>query len=408
LTVLSIYWGALFGVYDRLPNLTVWIVDFDAQVAPYNTGTSPIVGPFVTKAFRELEPQVVNNLGWTVKSAGDFDYDPIRVREGIYDEDAWMAIIVNANATTLLQNAVINGNSSYDPTGAGQIIFNSARDQTTTASYVLPALLDVLLPLVGEFGKEWATKLGRNASSQNVFRTPQAVNPAIGFSLIDLRPFTPPASSPAISIGLIYLIIISFFSFSFLMPIHALFMIPKDHAPIKQWHILTWRISSSIVAYFFLSLFYSLVSLAFQVPFSNDSAPPTEGALNANAYGKGSFAVYWMLNWVGMTALGLPSENMAMILGMPYASLWLVFWVITNVATSFNAMELESSFFRWGYAWPLNRIVRASRTIIFDTKSSIGEDFGILFAWCAASLLFFPFASFVMKWKNQRAQRKAK
>lgn len=356
LIVLSLYWGALFTVYDNLPKLTVWIVDFDAKIAPYNTTTTtPIIGPFVTNAFMNLQPQTVDNLGWTVKSAADFDYDPIAVRQGIYDEKAYLAIIVNANATTLLQEAVKNGNSSYDPAGAAQIIYNTARDESTIITYILPALLDVLFSLLSNFGKEWASILAQDASIQNVFQTPQAVNPGIGFSLIDLRPFTPPTGTPAISIGLIYLIIISFFSFSFLMPIHGLFMTNKDHAPIHKAHLLIWRITSSIVAYFFLSLFYSLVSLAFQIPFSNNSASPTESAFNANAYGRGSFVVYWMLNWVGMTALGLPSENMAMILGTPYASLWLVFWVITNVATSFYSIVLESDFYRWGYAWPLNR-----------------------------------------------------
>jgi len=408
-----LYWGALFTVYDNLPKLTVWVVDFDAKIAPYNTTTiTPIVGPFITNAFDNLKLQTVDNLGWTVRSAADFDYNPISVRQGIYDENAFVALIVNANATILLQEAVNNGNSSYDPAGAAQIIYNTARDETTMSSYILPALLDVLFPSI----------LAQNASTQNVFRTPQAVNPGIGFSLIDLRPFTPPAGTPAISIGLIYLIIIAFFSFAFLMPIHALFMTNKDHAPIHKTHLLIWRISSSIVAYFFLSLFYFLVSLAFQIPFSNNSASHTEGALNAKAYGKGSFVVYWMLNWVGMTALGLPSENMAMILGTPYASLWLVFSVITNVATSFYAIVLESDFYRWGHAWPLNsstppfpsqietRVAdlsscHGSRTIIFDTKSAIGEDFGILFAWCAVSILLFPFASWVMQWKNMRAQR---
>ena len=250
--VLSLYWGALFTVYDRLPKLAVWIVDFDAKVAPYNTSTAtPIVGPFITNAFEKLQPQTVDNLGWMVKSAADFNFDPIAVRQGIFDENAFVAIIVNANATTLLQEAVNNGNSSYDPAGAAQVIYNTARDATTMSSYILPALLDVLFPLVSEFGKEWATILSKNASTQDVFRTPQAVNPGIGFSLIDLRPFTPPTGTPAVSIGLIYLIIISFFSFSFLMPIHALFMTNKDHAPIHKAHLLIWRLTSSIAAYFF-------------------------------------------------------------------------------------------------------------------------------------------------------------
>ena len=62
-----------------------------------------------------------------------------------------------------------------------------------------------------------------------------------------------------------------------------------------------------------------------------------------------------MLNWVGMAALGFPCENMAMILGFPWSSFFLIFWVITNVATAFYAIDLAPGFYKWGYAWPLHR-----------------------------------------------------
>jgi hypothetical protein len=353
LAVLSLFWASQFGVEQNLPSVTAWIVDFDGQTAPYNT-TPPIVGPFVTKAFSDLHPSGMSRLGWTIMSPQDFDNDPMVVRQRVYDEKAYVAIIINANATALLQAAVYQGNSSYDPTGAAQVIFVSARDQTTISSYVLPALLDTLSPITAAFGAQWVQTLSKNASTQNIFRTPQAVNPAIGFSYIDLRPFGPPTATPSVTIGLIYLIIISFFSFSFLMPVHMQFVQRKGR-PLHPRHLIAWRIISNIAAYFFLSLCYSLVSLAFQLPFSNPPVPGTVGASNPSGYGKGSFVVFWMLNWVGMIALGLPSENMAMILGTPYASMWLVFWVITNVATGFYSLDLAPGFFAWGYAWPLHR-----------------------------------------------------
>jgi hypothetical protein len=42
----------------------------------------------------------------------------------------------------------------------------------------------------------------------------------------------------------------------------------------------------------------------------------------------------------GMIALGLACENVAMIVGQPWTGLWLIFWVITNVSTSFYDIEL--------------------------------------------------------------------
>lgn len=60
-----------------------------------------------------------------------------------------------------------------------------------------------------------------------------------------------------------------------------------------------------------------------------------------------------MLNWVGMTALGLACENVSMVIGQPWTAMWLIFWVISNVSTSFYEIALEPRFYYWGYAWPL-------------------------------------------------------
>ena len=91
------------------------------------------------------------------------------------------------------------------------------------------------------------------------------------------------------------------------------------------------RWGGTILAYLFLSLAYSLVSLAFQINFSggNPVTSETQPTLieygNPTAYGRGTFPVYWMLNFVGMAALGLACENVAMVVGQPWTGLWLIF-----------------------------------------------------------------------------------
>ena len=55
-----------------------------------------------------------------------------------------------------------------------------------------------------------------------------------------------------------------------------------------------------------------------------------------------------MVNFIGMAALGLACENVAMVIGQPWTAMWLIFWVITNVSTSFYAEELSPGFYHWG------------------------------------------------------------
>jgi hypothetical protein len=345
-----------------------------------------------------------------IQSAADYNNDPMAVRQAVYDQHIWAALVVNANATALLRRAVETGDRSYDPTGAAQFIYNEARDETTYSNYIAPMVTQLQTQIRSQFGEKWASQVLSNTSlSRASFaRAPQALSPAIGFSTYNLRPFFPYTATPAVSIGLIYLIIIAFFSFSFFLPIHTKYIIPQGHPPMHFYQLIVWRWFATLVAYFFLSLAYSLVSLAFQIPFSNPpSLSDTTVVHNADAFGKGTFPVYWMLNFVDMCALGLACENVAMVVGQPWTALWLIFWVITNVSTSFYASELSPRFFYWGRARPLQQVVTGSRTLLFGTHSRLGLNFGILFAWAAVNTALFPICCIFMRWKSEGEKAKS-
>lgn len=414
LTILSLYWAVLFHAEQNSKALKIWVVDFDSQVAPY-TSTTPLVGPQLVQAAL-MQNEMPSHLGFQSRAISDFGSDPMEVRRQIYDQKAWAAIIVNANATTLLREAVNSGNASFDPLGIAQIIYVQARDETTYDQYVTPMLNKFQTEFTSMFGEQWAKQVLQNASSDatllaNIQNAPQAVNPAVGFSMFNLRPFTPAAATPSVTIGLIYLIIIAFFSFSFYMPHHMKFLTPSSKTSkktLKFPQLIIWRIFVSFTAYFFLSLFYSFVSLAFQINFTAPPGSHTEVVSPATGYGRASFVVFWVLNWVGMGALGLACENVAMIVGQPWAALWLIFWVITNVSTSFYNLDLAPRFYHWGYAWPLHNIVEADRAILFNVHSRVPQNFGILLGWVVVNIFLFPFCCYFMRWKTQRGQRKEK
>jgi hypothetical protein len=66
-----------------MSSLVVWVVDFDAQVAPYQ-GVTPMVGPQIVQATEQLNAPS-GSLGWLARSPADFNYDPMEVRSQIND-----------------------------------------------------------------------------------------------------------------------------------------------------------------------------------------------------------------------------------------------------------------------------------------------------------------------------------
>jgi hypothetical protein len=207
LSILSIYWGVFFKVETRLKHLLVYVVDMDGA-APYdNTGNQPFVGPTITQLVEQQLRSSKPTLGWAIKTGADFNNDPIEVRQAVYNWDAWAAIIINPNASALLYQAVTTGNTSYEPLGACQLVYQDSRDDTNWYDFMLPIISAFQTQAQSQVGEKWAKMVLQNASDSsalaNIQAVPQALNPAIGFSEFNLRPFYPYTSIPAVSIGLI-------------------------------------------------------------------------------------------------------------------------------------------------------------------------------------------------------------
>jgi len=222
-------------VEDNLRVLHIAVVDFDGQVAPYDTsGFAPIVGPTIKQLAQQMYDSPKPTLGWYNYDAAAFNNDPMQVRQDVYDFKAWAAIIINPNATAMLYSAIQSGNASYDPLGACQLVYVQARDNTNWDSYIFPMISSFMTEATSMVGQQWTQTVMQNATNDaslvsNAALVPQALSPAIGFSEFNLRPFYPYTTTPAVSVGLIYLIIVSFFSFSFYLPIHFKVMPPHPH-----------------------------------------------------------------------------------------------------------------------------------------------------------------------------------
>lgn len=376
LGIFSIYWGTGYKRNTRYDRLRMLVVIEDAQVV---NGTEPVIGNTLKHI---LEEPLLHELGnWLIQNLTEFEDTARSHGNSIYDEVArqvhhqeyWAGIYVPANASNDLKNAIVAGDTSYNVSQESvKVYYETGRDMMAMNSYVTPNIQKISARFAANTsGVVNGLLAGMDASS--IFSSPDSREVAtipLQFYMYDARPWNDPTLFAPSQVGLIYMIIVTFFGFNFFLEIHQ----SVASFGLKTIHLILYRILSSIFTFFIVSLVYSLVTLAFQVDFTV-------------AFGHSGFLVYWMTNFLTMWAVGAMNETMAMWCIMYYPPLlgfWMLFWVIVNISSTFTPIALLPKFYRYGYALPIHASYEITKVIFFDTyKGAMGRNFGILVAWDA-------------------------
>lgn len=367
--VFSIYWGALWKIPAH--NLQGWVVDFDGST----------VGNAVVQGLVSSSSKVT----WTERPSSEFS-GPEEVANLVVDEKTWVAIVVNSNATTALRSALSSINSSYDGAEAITVYVVEARNENAYRSLIRPSVQTTLAAISQVFAQAFLRQVGSSSSNTlaSISTTaPQILTEPISYTIDNLRPFDIPVASAITFVGLIYVLVLSFFIVNFCAAARELSGLEKA---LTTSSLIRVRIASSFVAYFTLSLFYSLLSRAFQVNFSR-------------VLGHAGFLVFWMANFVGMLAVGLALEAMMTLMTLRFVAFFMIFWIIVNVSVCFMPIDVLPHIYRYGYAFPFYNLSRAVRTIVFGTKNQLGMQFGILIAWTAVSMITIPLFQWLMRRK---------
>ncbi|OBA22748.1 hypothetical protein METBIDRAFT_75932 [Metschnikowia bicuspidata var. bicuspidata NRRL YB-4993] len=395
LGIFSIYWGSAYQRTSRFKNLRMLVVIEDDQTID---GTDPYIGDYLRQTLQTPEARELGN--WLIQNNTAFQELALKnghdiyaeVQRQVHHQRYWALIYVKPNATINLKNAIINGDTLYNVSYDSVVSFyETGRDMSAMILYVIPNLQTVGIM----FGQQQANIMElilANVNTSEVFSSMDSVKVAtssLEFTYVDARPVTDEVLIAPLQVGLIYMIIVTFFGFNFFAEIHK----GMIQAGVKKWHLVSYRVAASVSSFFFISLFFSLVTLAFQVDFTV-------------AFGKSGFLVYWMTTFITMCAVGSMNEMVGMLCVMTYPPLlgfWLLFWVISNIAATFSPIALCPDFYRYTYAMPIHAAYEINKVIFFDTyKGAIGRNFGILVAWaCIAitgmALVFFPFKNTLRK-----------
>ena len=383
LGILSIYWGADHSLMFNLEVATVSVIDLDGQE----------VGMAVQQYAREFRQKMApESLGYITPPQGTYTSNQ-QTFDALKNEDFWVGVVIQSNATELMNYAYTAGNTSYDPTGAIHVIYTEARNALLIGELIYPQLSAFLQGFQMQFAKQKQSSLVLANAQNTTALTLQALTPVpISFSLYNRAPYVPTTVEAATEIGTIYLIIVAFIS---VLMFGALNMALMGKVSLKLY--VAYRLLALPTIYFFLSLFYTVLSAVWHVPLRT-------------RFGAGGFPLYWALSFVSMQVFGSVMDgvnNVASVTLQPVTAVFFALWVISNVATGFYPIEFLSNFYKWGLAWPLRHNLIAAKTIIFlETKNLLGLNFGVLLAWMAVALVFQPLTLAFQLYKSRETWKK--
>ncbi|KAF7350864.1 DUF3533 domain-containing protein [Mycena sanguinolenta] len=402
--VCAIYWGSIWSTPHH--SVSGWIVNFDGG----------LVGGHVVATLLRMNQG--SKIVWEVVPASRFFDGLSEVKEAVVEEKTWVAVAINAGTSLNLTTALSEIDQSYNSSLAITFVGSEARNEAEYRNIIQPLISSQLEQASRAFALEFARNISQTVDLAAVLsNAPQLITEPISYVIDNVRPFDVPVyvpifleagimvdhasrASAVTFVGLIYMLILAFFmlvreisfitlrltnrSLSKLLSNGARMYTGLDQR-LSLGSLIRVRLITCFVGYFFVALFYTLLSLAFKLPFDT-------------RYGKAGFVIFWMLNWIGMLACGLALESLATILTIRYIPLFLVFWIISNMSIAGYPLQVLPHIYRFGYFYPFYNISRGVRSIVFGTKDDLGINFGILLAWVVISCSTLP----VFQWWMRR------
>ncbi|KAG8933505.1 hypothetical protein FRC02_011705 [Tulasnella sp. 418] len=395
---IPVYFGSLAGQQTRAPQLQAWLINWDGDGA---LGKS-LESAFLANSNGEHVPKNMH-LSWSILDQSEVGNNQ-KVIEYVTEEKVWAVVVVNQGATSRLVAARSSGDPSYDPSSAVTFYYAQGRNEVAVNSFVVPLTTTLLQKSVAQFSAQFTSQyfnslesaLNTNTTAaasmmQNNARAPLTISQPFGFTAVNLRPYTKPVTMAILLVGQIYVII---FAFIFTMAHAEARSLIAPHLSFRSYAIV--RVVLPLLVYIPLSFSYAMISLPFKLTF------------DAKFSYAGGFFIYWLYNYMGMASLGLATEAMLTALTQRFVVCFIISLIISNVSTASLPVELQPGFYRYGLGFPVYNLGHAVRTIVFNTKNTLGKDAAILLGWIVLSCITIPVFTWIERRRRIRTTSDAK
>lgn len=401
LIALCIYWGAYYGRVGRYKNVKYAVMIADEGVAA-DGETLAVVGSIVSgfftlpalKAvgdFKVMNSSAVSAASKSLAMSPE-QYMRREVHRGLYRA----AYFVPANATAILADALQTLNTSFNPgTDLLTAYYETGSDYNGVNNYfsnlVGTVVMQFSLYILEVPWVESALLLVNTSQAGEIFdRAPQLLTTLPQFNIVDGNPVIEQVVQAPLQVGLIYLVVFTFFQFIFSLPVH-MYMSSK----LKGLKYVAYRICAAQLAYFVLSFSYTVLNTAFGVSFTR-------------AFGHLGFLVIWAFAFLTMSAVGSLIEMLVLVCTVikpALIGLVLLMAAVSNLAPTISPIVLCPDFYRYGYAMPVFNSYQLMQVAFFNAyKGHMGRNIGVLLAWIVLTNMAMPFA---MKWMGNQMAKKA-
>lgn len=375
--ILSIYWGSWYDRRENMHRLSYLVALDEAGEA------QSLISDTIREVFQSREARTIGTFHFPnmtefrelAEQNNRSTWDEVVHR--VHQQYHWGGIYVPRNATASYLESLRTLRPYNDTV---RFVYETARSPTSVGSYVVIPIRRVQNGFVQQSQRSVVSPLVETLSDDeyhSLMTNGTDLLSSLWFTMIDNRAYDFPGLIGPILIGLIYLVVISFHQFNFASDTHELMQTKLRLKDYVVYHMIT-----SHVSYLVISLTYCLMILAFQMPYTR-------------TFGRSGFLVCWAFVYLTTAAFGGANENAALQIfarNKPLIGLWIVLFMVANLAPVFSPMALTNRFYRYGYAMPMhcgNELLTVA--LLNTTKRHVGWNIAILIAWILVTNAILPF-----------------
>lgn len=402
MTCLCIYLGSYYQRSLRYHNLHFGIYIADHQVGPLPAILGPIIENFFTNitALQAIGTYDIIDYATLSELAAKHNNSLTQeVYRQVHHQKYWAAFYVHENATLDLFQALKTATPAANlASSLMEAVYETGRDYNTVNNYVVTIINSIINAYDSYISQTplLSTLMGAlNATEKSnvINKAPILLTNLPTILMIDRIPVPNTVAQAPLGIGLVYLVIFTFFQFMFSIKIHMYVA-----AKVKGVRYLIYRIVTTQISYVVLSLSYVVLNLAF-------------GMKTDVTFGKAGFLVVWAFGYLTMSSLGSLIEVLGLLVLLikpPLIGFVFLIVAVLNVAPTIAHPDLCPRFFRYGYAMPVRNSYDLVSVAYFNSyKGRVGLNIGIMVAWILATNAVLPFyMKVVAKKVAQEAEKK--